>query len=75
MKKQCQVNSLDHTDLREKIADAVKNLDEVKLSANIDKARCLGNSFKWKDELDQAEILLYEITCSGQPEVRESEYK
>jgi hypothetical protein len=39
-------------------------MDEEALSVRIDEAKGLGNDFKWQDELQEAEGVLYEITCS-----------
>ena len=58
--------SLDHSNLREEIAKAIRLCDEVSLGRAVDRARSLGSEFKWQHELDQAEALLYELTLSDQ---------
>lgn len=54
----------DHSQLRQAIQEAVRSMDEEALSVRIDEAKGLGNDFKWQDELQEAEGVLYEITCS-----------
>jgi len=46
------------------LLEAIKECDEVVLSERVDQARCLGSEFRWQDELDNAESVLYEIACS-----------
>jgi hypothetical protein len=40
--------------------------DEVSLGRAVDEARGLGDNFRWQDELNHAEVVLYEMTCSEQ---------
>ena len=56
--------SLDHTNIRDEIAKAIRLCDEVSLARAVDKARSLGEDLKWRHELDEAETLLYEMTLS-----------
>jgi len=57
-------SSFDHTNIREEIAQAIRQCDEVSLAKAVDKARSLGEDLKWRHELDEAETLLYEMTLS-----------
>lgn len=51
--------------LKNQIAVAVEELDEMRLSELIDKARALGPAYRWQDELDQAESAHYEMVCQN----------
>lgn len=54
-------NSLDHSDVRQNIKEAMRAHDEVALGTAIDVARELGQEYPFKYELDQAEGALYEM--------------
>ena len=66
-------NSLDHSDLRARIAQASEDLDETALASAIDEARLLGAAFEWKKELDDAEALLLDMCCAGDNEMPQLE--
>ena len=51
-------NSLDHSDLRQTIRQAMKDQDEVALNEAVDRARDLRVAYPWKKELNKAEDLL-----------------
>ena len=54
-------NSLDHSDLRFDIKQAIRDHDEVALSSAIDVARELGFDYEYQHELNKAESILYEM--------------
>ena len=54
-------NSLDHSDIRYEIKNAMSNNDEVALAAAIDTARNLGFDYPYKSELEEAEEFLYDL--------------
>ena len=54
-------NSLDHSDLRQKVRKAMEDQDEVALNEVVDRARDLGRDYPYTNELDKAEDLLYEL--------------
>ena len=61
-------NSLDHSDLRQTIRKAMKDQDEVALNEAVDRARDLRAAYPWKNELNKAEDLLYELLqCPAEP--------
>ena len=71
--KQVQSNphSLNHSDLRRKLAVAIENCDEVALGKAIEKARSLGMDFEWQEELEEAESTLFMLACAdGETENR-----
>lgn len=55
-------NSLDHSDLRFVMKQAMDQYDEEGLAMAIDKAKDLGQQFEWKDELEKAEDAFYDMT-------------
>ena len=68
---QSSQHSLNHSDLRRKLADAIENCDEVALGRAIEKARNLGRDFEWQEELEEAESHLLMLACGdGEPEAQ-----
>ena len=53
----------DPFEVLEQLRTAVRSNDEVFLGKVLESARALKEAFEWQDELDDAEQVLYEMTC------------
>lgn len=54
-------NSLDHSDLRLRMKEAMKNWDEIALNEAIDDARDLGREYPYQSELEMAEAFFQDM--------------